>query len=267
MSLRVVLDDGQDIDVGVRACEDRRDHRAVRLVDLTGGELVSGGTQLAARCDHGHPRAPRACELGDTRGGQGSDLCGSEASAGRDDGRAGADVSATWSHVLTGNSCAGDHDAAPEVFGDLDRDHGIRLGRHRAARRDPGGRTRRKWPGRRRPRSDAVGDRKLAGCLRRTDREAVHRRARKRRKLDAAPSPAHARCVRSPRRRRRVPRAGALSSRRCGASASSIVSSSGTSVCQRPDAGGGGGLDVEDSVSTVSVAPAKGRNPARTRRA
>ena len=73
---RVVLDDGQYVDVRARLGEHRGDHRAVRLVDLARTRACSSGpAELAARREDRDTWPRRADDLGETDRGESADLC------------------------------------------------------------------------------------------------------------------------------------------------------------------------------------------------
>ena len=124
-------------------------------------------------------------DLGDAGRGKRADLRRPEPNTCGDDHRALADIAATGADVRLGPRRLGDPYRAVLLDRLLHGDDRVRALGHRAARRDRGSGADWELEGGRPARGDAERDRQRRRRLRRTDGEAVHRRARKWRKVYA----------------------------------------------------------------------------------
>ena len=185
MSVFIVLDDRQDLDICSGRAQNGGDHRSVRLVDLPGGKRLPGRAQLASSCENRAARPNGALNFGDPGRSERTDMSGGEARADAHNDVTLTNVSAARSNVLTAVHMLENLDAIAVIDGVLDRDYGVSLLGHRGARRNPGCRSRRKRLRCRAARRDSEGDRKLSRSLGGAYGEAVHRRARKRREGDS----------------------------------------------------------------------------------
>src|SRR5579863_3025866 len=70
---------------GARGLEQRRQHRPVRVVDLTGAEVLTDGPQLGAGAEHRDTRQLPAWQLAETERAGGADLGGADPDAGFED--------------------------------------------------------------------------------------------------------------------------------------------------------------------------------------
>ena len=188
MGARIVGGDGKHVDVGARARQRSGDHAPIRLVDLTGLELLARVSELVTGGEDRDPWPSRTSDRCDAGGGKSADLHRAKHRAGLDDDGAGTHVAAARTDVLTGDGGLRDEQMLAAILDHLDRDDCIRSRRDGPAGRDARSRTFRQWTGRCRTGGDAKRDRQLCGCFRGADGKAVHRGARKRWQVDGGAS-------------------------------------------------------------------------------
>ena len=185
MRLLVVGDRADPLDDRACGLERCGEHRPVRLVDLAGPELVAGRAQLRARAEHDDGGPPGTEDLGDARRGERADLRGAEQRAGLEQGVARANVATGRPHVRSGPNLVCDLDVVVCYDNLLDRHDRVGSLGHGAAGRDLHRLSRRERPVGRQSGGDPEHDRQAARKIGGTDCEAVHRRARERRQIDA----------------------------------------------------------------------------------
>ncbi len=182
--LLVVLDGREALGQRPRALELSGQHDAVRLVDLTRPEGLARRPELGPGREHGGARAAGALDCPDSRSGKSPDLSGAKASSRRDDLLSGLDIASARTNVLARLGTLRNLHTVVTLDNILNGDDGIG-----PVRNDAAGRDRHRLSGlepalRRAAGRDPSDDGKRAGRVRRPDCEPVHRRARKRRKVD-----------------------------------------------------------------------------------
>ena len=180
----VVGDNRQRIDVGTDGGERGREHKTVRLVDLTRRELVTGTCQLAACRQDRDAGATRARNLGHTGGRERSELHGPETHACFDDDVTRSHVTAARTNVRTRAHRLTSIDRVVMLDNILDWDDGVGALGNDTARRDRHRLTRRECTPCRPAGRDPLDDGQRAWEIGRAYRKAVHRRARERRQVN-----------------------------------------------------------------------------------
>src|SRR5712692_9341354 len=99
VSVVLVLDRWEPLDLGAGGGERGRSHEAVRLVHLSRLQGLARAPELRSRREHRHARPPRAASDRNPGGGESTELGGTEPRISSADGRAGADVAATRADV------------------------------------------------------------------------------------------------------------------------------------------------------------------------
>ena len=183
----LVIGDGDDL-LDRRPCarQSRREHDSVCLVDLSRSQRLAGWTQLRPGRDHRCARSAGTRHSAEPGGREGPDLGGPEPNPRIDDHFPRDDVAGARANARSGLNGRGDLDAVVLLDNVLDRDDGVGALGYDAARRD-----RHRLAGGQRARRGAAGgnmphDRKRSGRVPGAEREAVHRRARKRRQVDCS---------------------------------------------------------------------------------
>jgi len=180
MSVLVVRDDRQQLHLRAHGSQDCRNHGAVRLVDLTVVEGLTGSPELASGRKNRHAWTDGASNFGDSGRGESADLRGAEPTARLGCNLAHPNVAAARADVLPGLRWLQDLDSIATINQSLDGDDGISSVRHRSTGCDPGcgsGEKRfRRWAAGRDPKRDRQLARSLVGSHGKT----VHGRARER---------------------------------------------------------------------------------------
>ena len=167
--------------------ERRGEQQAVGLVDLARPQLLSGLAELRAGDEDADARALRAPHLGQACRRQRPDLPRGEDDAGLEHGLPGPDVAAAIPDVRARGDRSAHLQAAVFLVDELDRDDGVGALGHHAAGGDGHGLARRERPHGRVAGRNPAGHRERDRCDRRvgrTQRVAVHGRARERRQVD-----------------------------------------------------------------------------------
>jgi hypothetical protein len=164
--------------------EERLQHEAVRLVDLTGGKRFARAAELGAR-GHDRDTGPNgAAWMGYPGRGEARESRRRERRPGAENGRARVHVPSQRPHVRARLDVTGHDDRAVLLRHDLDRhdrvgalgDDSTGRDRHRLAALE--------WPRRRTAGGDAIDDRERARRVGGAEGEAVHRGAREARQVD-----------------------------------------------------------------------------------
>ena len=134
--LLVVRDGRLGLHLGARGDQRGGEHETVRLVDLARPQLPAGTDELAARREHGNPRAACARQLSDAGGRSRGQACGREPHAGGDHHLSGSDVATARANVRAGSDRLRYLHRVVALDNVFDRDDGVGALRHDRARRD-----------------------------------------------------------------------------------------------------------------------------------
>ena len=184
MRLLVIAHGGVDDHVCARGLELRREDQPVGLVDLPWAQNLSGAPELASRGHDGGARAAHAEHFGDPGRRQRSKPRGRERRSGLGDDLAGTDVAAPRPNVIPGVGTALNFDVVVIVDNILDGDDSICAVRDDAAGGDSHRLPRLERAGGGSSGRNPLHDGQATRRVDRTNRKAVHRRARERRQVD-----------------------------------------------------------------------------------
>jgi hypothetical protein len=170
--------------LGARRGQRRREHEAVRLVDLPRAERPAGIDELASGGEHNDVRAPHARKLGHAGcGGRGQPRRG-EPNAGGNHDLPGGDVAAARADMRARVDRSRDLHSVVNSANVLNRDNSIGGLGNDGTRRDGHSTTGLELPVERPAGSGLTDDPQCSRQIGRAYGEAVHRRARERRQVD-----------------------------------------------------------------------------------